>query len=114
MPEAVNLTGDILGGVAGRVSRDDLDDVIVQRTAANPAFPALVEAHLQRRRLQRALAEHRQLEGLSQNEVASRMGTSQSAVARIETGEVDAKISTLQRYAHAIGYELDITLRPAS
>lgn len=31
------------------------------------------------------------------------MGTSQSAVARIESGEADVKLSTLERYAEAIG-----------
>ena len=94
--------------------RDDLDDFIAERAATNPEFPALVEAHLQRRRLQRALAEHRQSVGLSQTEVARRMGTSQSAVARIEAAEIDAKLSTLQRYAIAIGYEIEFSLRPAS
>jgi predicted transcriptional regulator len=42
------------------------------------------------------------------------MSTSQSAVARIEAGEVDAKVSTLQRYALALGLEIEFSLRPAS
>jgi transcriptional regulator with XRE-family HTH domain len=94
--------------------RDELEDFIAERTAKNPEFPALVEAHLQRRRLQRTLAGKRQELGLSQTEVARRMGTSQSAVARIEAGEIDAKISTLQRYALAIGFEIEFSLRAAS
>jgi DNA-binding XRE family transcriptional regulator len=93
---------------------DDLDDYIAERARANPEFPALVDAHLERRRLQRALAVKRQEVGLTQAEVATRMTTSQSAVARIEAGEVDAKMSTLQRYAIAIGYEIEFSLRPAS
>ena len=93
---------------------DDLDDLISERAARNPAFPAMVEANLRRRRFQRALAEHRQAVGLSQTEVARRMGTSQSAVARLEAAEIDAKVSTLQRYALAIGYEIEFALRPAS
>lgn len=94
--------------------RDDLEDFIAERAAANAEFPALVDAHLQRRRLQRALAGKRQELGISQTEVARRMGTSQSAVARIEAGEVDAKVSTLQRYALAIGFEIEFSLRTAS
>jgi len=35
--------------------------------------------------------------GLSQRELAARMGTSQAAVARLEAGDVDAKITMLQR-----------------
>jgi len=95
-------------------STDDLDDLIAERTLRNPELPAMIEAHLQRRRFQRALAEHRQAVGLSQTEVARRMGTSQSAVARLEAAEIDAKVSTLQRYALAIGYEIEFSLRPAS
>jgi transcriptional regulator with XRE-family HTH domain len=40
--------------------------------------------------------------GLSQTEVAARMGTSQSAVARLERGDADVRVSTLQRYASAL------------
>src|SRR6516164_8447768 len=42
-----------------------------------------------RGRLVRELAEQRQAAGLSQTEVAARMGTSQSAVARLESGAAD-------------------------
>ena len=93
---------------------DDLENYIAEHAQANPEFPALVDAHLERRRLQRALAAKRQEAGLTQAEVANRMDTSQSAVARIEAGDVDAKMSTLQRYAIAIGYEIEFSLRSAS
>ena len=39
---------------------------------------------------------------LSQSTVAERMGISQSAVARIESGDRNPHLSTLRRYAHAI------------
>jgi predicted transcriptional regulator len=50
-------------------------------------------------------ARRREL-GLSQAEVAARMATTQSAVARLEAGSVDAKLSTLRRYAAALGGSL--------
>ena len=56
--------------------------------------------------LVRELAAQRQAAGLSQTEVAARMGTSQSAVARLESGAVDVRASTLERYAAAIGGEI--------
>lgn len=93
---------------------DDLDRYIAGRAQENPEFPALVDAHLERRRLQRALANKRRELGLTQAAVAARMETSQSAVARIEAGDVDAKMSTLQRYAIAIGHEIEFSLRTAS
>lgn len=93
---------------------DELGVYIAERAQQNPAFPAFVEAHLERRRLQRALARKRRELGLTQAAVAARMATSQSAVARIEAGEVDAKMSTLQRYAIAIGHEIEFSLQAAS
>ena len=59
-----------------------------------------------RRRLVAELSEQRRSAGLSQTEVAARMGTSQSAVARLETGDADVRVSTLERYAAAIGSQL--------
>jgi ribosome-binding protein aMBF1 (putative translation factor) len=60
-----------------------------------------------RGRLVRELAGQRQAAGLSQTEVAARMGTSQSAVARLESGDADIRLSTLERYAAALGQRLD-------
>jgi ribosome-binding protein aMBF1 (putative translation factor) len=60
----------------------------------------------ERGRLVRELAERRQAAGLSQTEVAARMGTSQSAVARLESGTSDVRASTLERYAAAVGGQI--------
>src|SRR5579859_6242429 len=67
---------------------------------------ALRRMSAERRRLVAELAEQRRSAGLSQTEVAARMGTSQSAVARLETGGADVRVSTLERYAAAIGSQL--------
>jgi transcriptional regulator with XRE-family HTH domain len=50
--------------------------------------------------------------GLTQAEVASRIGTTQSAVARLETGggKHSPSIATLQRYAPALGYKVRVQL----
>src|SRR5690606_12420722 len=49
--------------------------------------------------------------GLSQTDVAARMGTSQSAVARLESGKADARLSTLERYAAALGTSVGFAVR---
>jgi ribosome-binding protein aMBF1 (putative translation factor) len=64
----------------------------------------------ERGRLVRELAGRRQAAGLSQTEIAARMGTSQSAVARLESGTADVRASTLERYAAAIGGQITWTL----
>ena len=72
-----------------------------------PLFPGFGEMAERRRSLAAALVAKRVELGLSQTEVAARMGTSQSAVARLESGEADLRLSTLERYAAAIGQRLD-------
>jgi DNA-binding XRE family transcriptional regulator len=87
---------------------DDLDAYIARRAAKNPEFPAMVDVALKERRLLRELAARRVEKGLSQKVVAALMGTTQPALARLERGEIDPKLSTLERYAEALG--LSITL----
>ncbi len=60
-----------------------------------------------RKALSDELVARRRRLGLSQTEVAARMGTSQSAVARLEAGAADIRLSTLERYALAVGIQLD-------
>ncbi|RJG45422.1 MULTISPECIES: helix-turn-helix transcriptional regulator [unclassified Mesorhizobium] len=49
---------------------------------------------------------------LSQAELAEKIGTTQSAVARLEGGGVSPTLSTLQRYAAATGTRLRLELIP--
>lgn len=56
--------------------------------------------------------EARETVGVTQRELASRMGTSQAAVARLEAGGVAATLTTLQRAAKALGLELSVSLAP--
>lgn len=53
--------------------------------------------------LARELIAARTRAGLSQAEVAARMGTSQSTVARLESGRNPPSLRTLDRYASATG-----------
>lgn len=45
---------------------------------------------------------------LSQAEIAHRIGTTQSAIARLEGGRVSPSVTTLRRYAEATGRQLRI------
>jgi predicted transcriptional regulator len=77
------------------------------------SFPGLEEMADRRRGLIEELAGARRASGVSQTEIAARMGTSQSAVARLESGELDARMSTLERYAAAVGAVVDWQVRPS-
>ncbi len=76
-----------------------------------PVFPGVKAMAERRRALAAELVERRQGLGLSQTQVAARMGTSQSAVARLESGQADVRLSTLERYAAALGQQLDVRLK---
>jgi transcriptional regulator with XRE-family HTH domain len=72
-----------------------------------PLFGGFQEIAARRAELAAELVSRRLSLGLSQTEVAARMGTSQSAVARIESGAKDVRLSTLERYAGALGWRID-------
>jgi predicted transcriptional regulator len=72
----------------------------------DPVFPGFREMAARRRALSDELVDRRHQLGLSQTEVAARMGTSQSAVARVEAGASDIRLSTLERYAAALGWRI--------
>ena len=72
-----------------------------------PVFPGFAEIAERRRALADELVARRTELGLSQTEVAARMGTSQSAVARLESGQADVRLSTLERYVAALERQLD-------
>ncbi len=93
-------------------SDDFLDEMIAARGAKNPKFAGLVDEALGRRRMARGLAERRQALGASQTAVAARMRTSASVVSKLEGG-ADVRLSTLQKYAAAMGLGLEVRLKSA-
>jgi predicted transcriptional regulator len=58
------------------------------------------------------VAERRQQKGLSQRELAELVGTTQSAIARLERGGRPPRIDTLLRIADALECDLVVDLRP--
>ena len=80
----------------------------VERPTAFPGFAAIADDQAE---IIAQLAEIRRSRGLSQTEVAARMGTSQSALARLESGHADVRLSTLRRYAEAMNTDVGFTLR---
>jgi len=57
------------------------------------------------------LIEARIKKGLTQEELAKRIGTKQSAIARVESGSVNPTISFLEKFVAAIGSKLIIQVR---
>jgi DNA-binding XRE family transcriptional regulator len=64
-------------------------------------------------RLAREMLTARSRLGLTQEDVAGLMGTTKSAVSRLEaTGRHTPSLSTLKKYAQAVGCQLEIRLVP--
>ncbi len=92
------------------MEKDFLDEMIEESTKKNPGFPSLMEEARQRRALLNDLVAIRSRSRISQKTVAKRIKTSQSAIARLEAGSIDPRLSTLQRYAASVGKRVEWTL----
>jgi len=57
------------------------------------------------------LVRTRNAHGLTQSQVAERLGVAQPAIARIESGR-NVSLKTLRRYAGALGCRLEVRLVP--
>jgi len=70
---------------------------------ADPETRAEYDAMAHEFEMARELTAARSRAGLTQGEVADRMGTTQSVVARLESGRRAPSMRTVQRYAQAVG-----------
>lgn len=74
-------------------------------------YEAEVRGIEQREQFGLALREAREAADLTQTALAARIGTTQPAVARLEAGIVDPKLSTLQRLAEVLGSPIEVYAR---
>ena len=58
------------------------------------------------------LRQAREKAGLTQEQVAEKLETKKSAISRIENSGGSVRFSTLERYARAIGWQVNLELRP--
>src|SRR3954470_7911116 len=90
---------------------------LVKKMLRRPDVRAEYDAQAEEFALLDELLRARRRAGLTQAEVAKRMGTMTPAVARLEAGGGSKKhspsVATLRKYAKAVGCELEIKLRPA-
>ena len=87
-------------------------DIHTKRMAGDSAYRDAYEAPDQEFALVSSLIDARLHAHLTQAEIASRMGTTESAVSRLESGRVKPSTRTLERYAKATGHRLSIRLEP--
>jgi len=83
------------------------------RLLANPRVRAEYDALAPEFEIAAELLKARQRAGLSQSELAAKMGTSQSTIARLESGQTLPSTKTLLRFANATGSKFQIRLSAA-
>ena len=83
------------------------------RLLANPKVKAEYDALAPEFEIAAELLRARLRAGLSQAELAERMGTSQSAIARLESGQTLPSTKTLPRYAEATSSKFHVRLSVA-
>jgi DNA-binding XRE family transcriptional regulator len=89
-------------------------DAFLKKASKRKGFKKAYEELEEEYRLTREMLAARSKYGLTQEAVAERMGTTKSAVSRLEAaGKHAPSLSTLKKYAHAVGCRLEIKLVPA-
>jgi HTH-type transcriptional regulator/antitoxin HipB len=86
----------------------DVERLIARWKAEDPEFADGFERGYDAFRVGVMLQVAREQAGLTQQQVAERMGTKKSAISRLENNAGDVRLSTLQRYAEAVGRRLAI------
>jgi len=90
---------------------DKFIEKALKRKGFREAYDGLEDEYTFVRELLRARAEA----GLTQEAVADRMGTTKSAVSRLEAaGKTSPSVTTLKKYAQAVGCKVQIRLVPAA
>lgn len=79
---------------------------------AAAATRAAYDAQADEYAIARELIAARARAGLSQSEVAQRMGTTQSVVARLESGKRPPSMRTVERFAQAVGGHAVLRIEP--
>ena len=85
---------------------------VARKWLKDPEFKAGYDALEEEFALASLLIEARTRANLTQAELASKMGTSQSTIARLESGKAAPSVSTSRRLAKATGTRLEISFEP--
>lgn len=89
----------------------DLQKYKKKRAKLAPEFWSGYDERLESFKLGILLKQARLDAGLTQQEVAKRLGTTKSVVSRMENHATDIRLSTLEKFAKAVGRTIHVTLR---
>lgn len=88
----------------------DVERYIAKRKKTRPRFDKEFESGYQAFEFSVMLRQARERAGITQETVAKRLRTKKSAISRIENHAEDIRLSTLEKYARAVGKRLRVKL----
>lgn len=89
---------------------DDLEKYIEKRKKRSPTFADGFETGYEQFKIGVMLRAAREEAGITQDEIAGRLRTKKSAISRIENHAEDIRLSTLEKFAGAIGKRLSLKI----
>jgi DNA-binding XRE family transcriptional regulator len=88
----------------------DLKKYITKRKSDSPDFAEGFDEGYQNLRIGLMLKQARLEAGLTQSQVAQAIGTQKTAISRLENHVEDVKLSTVEKYAQALGRRIEIKI----
>ena len=90
--------------------RSPVEEFIEKRKSRDPEFAKNFDSGYEQFKIGVLLKQARQDAGFTQEELAARLQTKKTAISRIENHAEDIKLSTLERFAEAIGKRLTLKI----
>jgi ribosome-binding protein aMBF1 (putative translation factor) len=88
----------------------DLQKYIKERKARDPEFANDFDVGYEQFKIGVLLKQERERVGLTQEQLASKLHTKKTAISRIENHAEDIKLSTLEKFAQALGKQLRLEI----
>ena len=88
----------------------DLKKYISKRKKIDTEFAENYDKGFENFKIGVLLRQARESEGITQEEIARKLNTKKSAISRIENHSEDIRLSTLKKYAAAIGKEIRLAI----
>ena len=89
----------------------DLQKYIEHRKNADPEFAEGFDTGYEAFKVGALLRQAREEAGLTQEQIAEKLHTKKSAISRMENHAEDIRLSTLEKFATAIGKKMDVAIR---
>jgi HTH-type transcriptional regulator / antitoxin HipB len=88
----------------------DLQKYITKRKKTDKEFAENYDKGFENFKIGVMLRQARESEGITQEEIARKLNTKKSAISRIENHSEDIRLSTLRKYAEALGKKIRLEI----